>query len=94
MQITEEGSSKGVDRMKEDQNRQKEIPSSEKKIQRELFREEEAEEGEGEKEIKEIRREREVVKYINRERKKKEPVSEEITMQEWEDYFTKLMDGR
>jgi hypothetical protein len=29
-----------------------------------------------------------------RERKKKEPVSEEITMQEWEEYFMKLLEGR
>jgi hypothetical protein len=47
-----------------------------------------------EKEIKEIRTEREVWKYINRERKKKEPVSEEITIQEWEEYFMKLLEGR
>jgi hypothetical protein len=33
-----------------------------------------------EKEIKKIRTEREVWKYINRERKKKESVSEEITI--------------
>jgi hypothetical protein len=45
-----------------------------------------------EKEIKEIRTEREVWKYINRERK--EPVSEEITIQEWEEYFMKLLEGR
>jgi hypothetical protein len=37
-----------------------------------------------EKEINKIRTEREVWKYINRQRKKKESVSEEITMQEWE----------
>jgi hypothetical protein len=48
----------------------------------------------GEKEIKEIRTEREVWKYINRERKKKESVSKEITMQEWENYFMKLLEGR
>jgi Fic family protein len=47
-----------------------------------------------EKEIKEIRTEREVWKYINRERKKKEPVSEKITIQEWEEYFMKLLEGR
>jgi hypothetical protein len=47
-----------------------------------------------EKEIKEIRPEREVWKYTNRERKKKESVNEEITMQEWEDYFMKLLEGR
>jgi hypothetical protein len=47
-----------------------------------------------EKEIKEIRTEREVWKYINRERKKKESVSEEITIQEWEEYFMKLLEGR
>jgi hypothetical protein len=47
-----------------------------------------------EKEIKEIRTEREVWKYINRERKKKEPVSEEIIIQEWEEYFMKLLEGR
>jgi hypothetical protein len=47
----------------------------------------------GEKEIKEIRTE-EVWKYINRGRKKKESVSEEITMQEWEEYFMKLLEGR
>jgi hypothetical protein len=29
-------------------------------------------------------------KYINRERKKKESVSEEITMQEWEENFMKV----
>jgi hypothetical protein len=46
------------------------------------------------KEIKEIRTEREVWKYINREGKKKESVSEEITMQEWEEYFMKLLEGR
>jgi hypothetical protein len=28
-----------------------------------------------------------------RERKKKESVSEEITMQEWEEYFMKLLEG-
>jgi hypothetical protein len=28
-----------------------------------------------------------------RERKKKESVSEEITMQEWEEYFIKLLEG-
>jgi hypothetical protein len=38
-----------------------------------------------EKEIKEIRTEKEVWKYINRERKQKESVSKEITMQEWEE---------
>jgi hypothetical protein len=27
-------------------------------------------------------------------RKKKEPVSEEITMHEWEEYFMKLLEGR
>jgi hypothetical protein len=47
-----------------------------------------------EKDIKEIRTEREVWKYINRERKKKEPVSEKITIQEWEEYFMKLLEGR
>jgi hypothetical protein len=47
-----------------------------------------------EKEIKEIRTEREVWKYINRESKKKEPVNEEITIQEWEEYFMKLLEGR
>jgi hypothetical protein len=47
-----------------------------------------------EKEIKEIRTEREVWKYINRERKKKEPVSEKITIQEWKEYFMKLLEGR
>jgi hypothetical protein len=47
-----------------------------------------------EKEIKEIRTEREVSKYTNRERKTKESVNEEITMQEWEDYFMKLLEGR
>jgi hypothetical protein len=47
-----------------------------------------------EKEIKEIRTEREVWKYINRERKKKEPVSEKITIQEWEEYFMRLLEGR
>jgi hypothetical protein len=47
-----------------------------------------------EKEIKEIRTEKEVWKYINRERKKKEPVSEKITIQEWEEYFMKLLEGR
>jgi hypothetical protein len=46
------------------------------------------------KEIKEIRTEKEVRKHINRERKKKESVSEEITMQEWEEYFMKLLEGR
>jgi hypothetical protein len=40
-----------------------------------------------EKEIKEIRTEKEVWKYINRERKQKESVSKEITMQEWEEGF-------
>jgi hypothetical protein len=35
-----------------------------------------------------------VWKYINRERKKKESVSEEITIQEWEEYFMKLLEGR
>jgi hypothetical protein len=43
-----------------------------------------------EKEIKEIKTERGVWKYINRERKKKESVSEEITMQEWEENFMKV----
>jgi hypothetical protein len=47
-----------------------------------------------EKEIKEIRTEREVWKYINRKRKKKESVSKEITIQEWEEYFMKLLEGR
>ncbi|KAH0821572.1 hypothetical protein GEV33_001219 [Tenebrio molitor] len=47
-----------------------------------------------EKEIKEIRTEREVWKYINRERKRKEPVSEKITIQEWEEYFMRLLEGR
>jgi hypothetical protein len=35
-----------------------------------------------------------VWKYINRERKKKEPASEKITIQEWEEYFVKLLEGR
>jgi hypothetical protein len=35
-----------------------------------------------------------VWKYINRERKKKEPVSEKITIQEWEEYFMELLEGR
>jgi hypothetical protein len=47
-----------------------------------------------EKEIKEIRTGEEVWKYINRERKKKESVSEEITLQDWEVYFMKLLEGR
>jgi hypothetical protein len=47
-----------------------------------------------EKEIKEIRTERELWKYINRERKEKESVNEEITIQEWEEYFMKLLEGR
>ncbi|KAH0820249.1 hypothetical protein GEV33_002542 [Tenebrio molitor] len=47
-----------------------------------------------EKEIKEIRTQREVWKYLYRERKEKESVSEEITMQEWEEYFKKLLEGR
>jgi hypothetical protein len=34
-----------------------------------------------------------VWKYINRERKKKESVNEEITIQEWEEYFMKLLEG-
>jgi hypothetical protein len=38
-----------------------------------------------EKEVKEIITEKEVWKYINRERKKKELVSEEITTQESEE---------
>ncbi|KAJ3632437.1 hypothetical protein MTP99_009448 [Tenebrio molitor] len=46
------------------------------------------------KEIKKMRTEREVWKYINRERKKKESVSEEMKMQEWEEYFMKLLEGR
>jgi hypothetical protein len=47
-----------------------------------------------EKEIKEIKTEKEVWKYINRERKKKESMSEEITLQEWEEYLMKLLEGR
>jgi hypothetical protein len=35
-----------------------------------------------------------VWKYLNRERKKKESVSEEIKMQEWEEYFMKLLEWR
>jgi hypothetical protein len=35
-----------------------------------------------------------VWKYINQKRKKKESVNEEITMQEWEEYFMKLLEGR
>jgi hypothetical protein len=35
-----------------------------------------------------------VWKYISRERKKKEPVSEKITIQEWEEYFMRLLEGR
>jgi hypothetical protein len=35
-----------------------------------------------------------VWKYINRERKEKESVNEEITMQEWEEYLMKLVEGR
>jgi hypothetical protein len=35
-----------------------------------------------------------VWKYINRERKKKESVNEEITMQEWQEYLMKLVEGR
>jgi hypothetical protein len=34
------------------------------------------------------------LKYINRERKKKDLLSEEITMEEWEEYFMKLLEGR
>jgi hypothetical protein len=44
--------------------------------------------------MKEIRTEKEVWKYINRERKKKESVSEETTIQEWEEDFMKLLEGR
>jgi hypothetical protein len=40
--------------------------------------------------MKEIRTEKDVWKYINREPKKKEAVSEAITMQEWEEHFMKL----
>jgi hypothetical protein len=36
MSITEEGSGEGVERMEEKQDRQKQIPRREKKIQREL----------------------------------------------------------
>jgi hypothetical protein len=35
-----------------------------------------------------------VWRYINQERKKKESVNEKITMQEWEEYFMKLLEGR
>jgi hypothetical protein len=35
-----------------------------------------------------------VLKYINRGRKKKDLLSEEITMEEWEEYFMKLLEGR
>jgi hypothetical protein len=41
-----------------------------------------------EKEIKEV------WKYINREREKKGSVSEEITTQEKEEYFMKILEGR
>ncbi|KAH0809508.1 hypothetical protein GEV33_013282 [Tenebrio molitor] len=37
---------------------------------------------------------KEVYTYINRERKKKESVSEKITIEEWEEYFMKLLEGR
>jgi hypothetical protein len=40
------------------------------------------------------RTEKKVWKYINRERKQKESVSEEITTQEWEEWFMKLLEGR
>jgi hypothetical protein len=49
--------------------------------------------GRRKKEI-EIRTEKEGWKYINRERKKKESVSEEMIWQEWEEYFMKLWEGR
>jgi hypothetical protein len=86
--------------MEEDQNRWKLIPRSEKKIQRERERERErnAERSRNRRrrednEIKEIRTEKEVWKCINCERKKNESVSEEITMQIWEEYFMKLLEG-
>jgi hypothetical protein len=81
--------------MEEDQNRQKLIPRNEKKIQRERERERERERNAErtrnrrrrrvENEIKEIRTEKEVWKCINCERKKNDIVSEEITLQIWEE---------
>jgi hypothetical protein len=66
-----------------------------KRKYRERFREKKKQKREREeKEIKEIRTEKEVWKYINRERKKKEPVSDEITIEEWEEYLMKLLEDR
>jgi hypothetical protein len=62
--------------MEEEQNRQKQIPRSD--IERDVERRGEG----GDKEIKKIRTEKKVWKYINQERKEKESVSEEIAMQE------------
>jgi hypothetical protein len=62
-----------------------------KRRYRERCREKKKQKGEKEKkEIKEIRTGREVCNNKNRERKKKEPVSE----QEWEEYFMKLLERR
>jgi hypothetical protein len=49
--------------------------------------------GEGGERDKEIRTVKEVRKYINGERRRKESVSEEITTQEWE-YLMGLLGGR
>ncbi|KAH0812093.1 hypothetical protein GEV33_010698 [Tenebrio molitor] len=84
---------------KKDVTRRKKIDRSRlleaKRRYRERCKEKKKQRGQREeKEIKEIRTEREVWKYINRERKKKESVNEEITIQEWEEYFMKLLEGR
>jgi len=46
-----------------------------------------------EREAMEVRRESEVWDLVNRERKKGRRVNEEIGMEEWEDYFRRLLGG-